>query len=85
MNGLLLVAHVDKLFDSYLLSFDASRDGFRPIHPRVRQEVAQLGLKSRRVLNASQLRLEHERRFGRYMSERLKRHRGLVAADRPTE
>ena len=47
MNGLLLVAHVDKLFDSYQLSFDPSREGFRPIHPRVRQEVTQLELKRR--------------------------------------
>ena len=86
MNGLLLAAHVDKLFDRYLLSFEPSREGFRTvIHPRVRREVAQLGLKSVCVLDISQLRLEDERRFGRYMGEHLKRHLALVEADRPTE
>ena len=86
MNGLLLAAHVDKLFDRFLLSFDQSRDGFRTvIHPRIRPDVLKLGLKAGLPLNISRLRLDDERRFGRYMREHLTRHLALVKSDQPTE
>ncbi|MNU49553.1 hypothetical protein D3C71_384980 [compost metagenome] len=87
MNGLLLVAHADKLFDRYLLSFDESRSGFQSVlHPRLRNAVvAQLGLKSGMPLDISRLSLADERRLKRYMSEHLRRHRELVEQDRPPE
>lgn len=87
MNGLLLVAHADKLFDRYLLSFDESRYGFQSVlHPRLRNAVvAQLGLKSGMPLDISHLSLADERRLKKYMREHLRRHRQLVEQDRPPE
>ena len=86
MNGLLLAAHADRLFDRYLLSFEASRSGFESIlHPRIRSDVAQLGLKRGMALNTSHLGLDDERRFRSYMAEHLRRHQALVEQDRPSE
>lgn len=85
MNGLLLAAHADKLFDRFLLSFEQSREGFRAaIHPRVRPHVLALGLKSGQMLDTSQLGFSDEQRFSQFMGEHLKKHLALVRADQPT-
>jgi hypothetical protein len=85
MNGLLLASHVDKLFDRYLLSFQESRGAYLAVlHPRVKAHVLSLGLRPGLPLDTSQLGFEEERRFGRFMSEHLRRHLALVEADRPT-
>lgn len=85
MNGLLLAAHVDKLFDRFLMSFEESRAGFTSVlHPRVRTAVSALGLKSGLVLDTSHLGFANEGRFKRYMEQHLRRHRDLVEQDKPT-
>ena len=86
MNGLLLAAHVDKLFDRYLLSFEESRSEFKSVlHPRIRAAVATLGVKPGMNLDVSRLSLTDERRLKMYMSEHLRRHRELVDLDRLSE
>lgn len=86
MNGLLLVAHADKLFDRFLMSFEESRAGFSTVlHPKVRREVASLGLTERMKLDTSQLGFADEGRFRRYMGEHLKRFLDAVKRDTPTE
>jgi len=83
MNGLLLVAHADKLFDRFLLSFEESRAGFvSTIHPRVRGAVSMLGLRPGLVLDTSHLGFANEERFRRYMVQHLRRHRALVERDK---
>ena len=85
MNGLLLVAHADSLFDRYLMSFQEVRGAFVCVlHPRVRGAVEKLGLKNDMVLDTSQLGLANEGRFRRYMAGHLERHRDLVNKDKPT-
>lgn len=85
MNGLLLVAHADKLFDRYLLSFKETRSEFSSvIHPRVQIAVGKLGLRAGMPLDTSQLGFANEDRFRRYMAEHLQRHSALVLQDRPT-
>jgi len=85
MNGLLLVAHADRLFDRHLLSFLEARGEYAAVlHPRVRREVAKLGLTPGMKLDTSHLGLSDERRFRGYMSEHLQRHEVLVAADKST-
>jgi hypothetical protein len=85
MNGLLLVAHADKLFDRFLMSFQQGRSGFAVVlHPRVRLEVRKLGITEGMLLNTSHLGFSDEERFRRYMSEHLIRHTGRVAGDKPT-
>lgn len=85
MNGLLLAAHVDKLFDRYLLSFKESRSGFESVlHPRVRAAVATLGIKAGMPLDTSYLSLTVERRLKAYIAEHLKRHFELVEQDQPS-
>ena len=85
MNGLLLAAHADKLFDRFLMSFEESRAGFiSAIHPRVRTAVATLGLRPGLVLDTSHLGLANEGRFRRYMAQHLHRHRAVVERDKPT-
>jgi hypothetical protein len=84
MNGLLLAAHVDKLFDRFLLSFEISRLGFGCVlHPRIHRVVLGLGIKSGKLLNTSFLSPDAERRFAKYMSEHYNRHLDLVSRDRP--
>ena len=86
MNGLLLVAHADRLFDRFLLSFEESPlGGFKSVlHPRVRSAVAPLGLHPGMQLNTSHLGLSDEGRFRRYMSDHLSAHKALVERDRPS-
>lgn len=85
MNGLLLAAHADKLFDRYLLSFEESRAGFSSVlHPRVRTAVATLGVKQGLVLDTSHLGFANEGRFRRYMAQHLYRHRTVVEQDKAT-
>lgn len=85
MNGLLLIAHVDKLFDRHLLSFKESRSGFESIlHPRVQAAVATLGIKSGMGLDISYLSFADERRFRRYMDGHSTRHLELVEQDQPS-
>ncbi|QDZ30382.1 HNH endonuclease [Noviherbaspirillum sp. UKPF54] len=86
MNGLLLVAHADRLFDRYLMSFQESRGMFVSVlHPRIRAEVAKLGLREGMQLDTSHLGFSDEARFRRYMAEHLQRHRDLVNKDKPTD
>lgn len=85
MNGLLLAAHVDKLFDRFLMSFEESRGAFTSVlHPRVRTAVLPLGLKSGLVLDTSNLGFANEGRFRRYMEQHLRRHHAVVEQDKPT-
>lgn len=86
MNGLLLVAHADKLFDRHLMSFREERGTFMTVfHPRVRNVVARLGLTEHMKLDTSQLGFSDEARFRRFMGEHLRRHLMLVARDKPTQ
>lgn len=86
MNGLLLAAHADKLFDRFLMSFEESRAGFLSvIHPRVRKAVSMLGLRPGLVLNTSHLGFVNEARFRRYMAQHLDRYRAVVELDKPTD
>ena len=85
MNGLLLVAHADKLFDRHLMSFYEERGTFFSVlHPRVRGTVSRLGLAERMKLDTSQLGFANEGRFRRFMAEHLGRHQELIARDKPT-
>lgn len=85
MNGLLLVAHADKLFDRCLMSFREERGVFVSVlHPRVRGVVSRLGLTQGMRLDTSQLGFANEARFGRFMVQHLRRHEELVAKDQPT-
>lgn len=86
MNGLLLAAHADKLFDRYLMSFEESQAGFTSVlHPRVRTAVASLGLRQGLVLDTSHLGFANEGRFRRYMEQHLRRHRTLVERNKATK
>ncbi len=85
MNGLLLAAHADKLFDSFLMSFEESRARFiSVIHPRVRTAVSLLGLRPGLMLDTSHLGFANEERFRRYMEQHLRRHRAVVERDKST-
>lgn len=85
MNGLLLVAHADKLFDRYLMSFQENRGTFVSVlHPRVRTDIVKLGLREGMPLDSSHLGLSDEAKFRRYMAEHLQLHRDLVNKDKPT-
>lgn len=85
MNGLLLVAHADKLFDRFLLSFEKKHRGFVSVlHPRVRSLVSRFGITQGMELNTSHLGFAAERRFEGYMTEHLRRHHELVKRDSPT-
>lgn len=85
MNGLLLAAHADCLFDRYLMSFIEQRGTFRCVfHPRVRGKLSALGLTEGMELKTGQLGLSDEHRFRAYMAEHLRRHQALVIQDRPS-
>jgi hypothetical protein len=86
MNGLLLVAHADKLFDRHLMSFREERGTYRSVlHPRVRASVSKLGLAENMKLDTSNLGFAAEGRFRRYMAEHWQRHQRQVANDQPTD
>ena len=85
MNGLLLVAHADKLFDRFLMSFQEIRGTFVSVlHPRIRLDVEKLGLRNDMVLDTSQLGFSNESRFRRYMAEHLERHIDLAHRNKPS-
>jgi hypothetical protein len=85
MNGLLLAAHADKLFDRYLMSFQEERGSFVSVlHPRIRTDVVKLGLRQGMPLNTSHFNLSNEAKFRRYMAEHFERHANLVNRDKPT-
>ena len=74
MNRLLLAAHVDKLFDRYLLSFREERgDLVSVLHPRVRVGCSKAGIKDGLRLNTSQLGSADTGRLKRYMAGHLER------------
>lgn len=86
MNGLLLVAHADKLFDRHLMSFYEERGTFQSLlHPRVRTSVSRLGLTERMKLDTSHLGFSDAARFSRFMAEHLRQHLEIVARDKPTQ
>lgn len=85
MNGLLLAAHADKLFDRFLMSFVECRAGFASVlHPRVRLAVAKLGLRDGMLLDTSHLGFANEGRFRRYMEQHFRRYHALVEQDKIT-
>lgn len=85
MNGLLLAAHADRLFDRFLLSFEKNHRGFVSVlHPRIRSLVSGLGIRQGMELNTSHLGFSAEQRFEAYMRDHLKRHLQLVERDSPT-
>ncbi|SED73077.1 HNH endonuclease [Burkholderia sp. WP9] len=79
MNGLLLAANVDRLFDRNLMSFKHSRgEYFSVLHPRLRAEAGELGLFEGMRLSTSHLGFSGAQRFERYMSEHLRAYLELV-------
>jgi hypothetical protein len=85
MNGLLLVAHLDRLFDRHLASFREHAGEFRcVVHPRVGRDAERLGVSEGMPLDTSHLGLSDEGRFRGYMKEHLSRHSELVARDKPS-
>jgi hypothetical protein len=69
MNGLLLVAHLDKLFDRTLLSFGEARgEFFSVLHPRVRSGCSKAGILEGMRLNTAQLGFADAGRLARYMA-----------------
>jgi len=79
MNGLLLVAHADRLFDQFLLSFEERKNGYASVlHPRVRADAAKLGLNAGMRLDTSHLGKDDLARFKRYIDDHLKCHLELV-------
>jgi hypothetical protein len=74
MNGLMLAAHVDRLFDRHLLSFREDRGVFRcVIHPSVRREAEKLQLTEKlSIRSTTNLRMAEHDRFSAYMVEHLK-------------
>jgi hypothetical protein len=85
MNGLLLVAHADKLFDRHLLSFARDREGFVAVlHPRVLKAMRDFGIRAGKRLDTTMLNLGLERRLEGYLSMHHARHLEIVARDSPT-
>lgn len=79
MNGLLLVANADRLFDRNLMSFKQNRGEYVSVlHPRLKAEAGKLGLFEGMRLSTSHLAFSDSRRFERYMSEHLRAHLELV-------
>ena len=82
MNGLLLVAHADRLFDRHLMSFRQSRGEYLCVlHPRLRQEGRKAGIADGLRLSTGHLGFSDEHRFEHYMSEHLRKHLELVERD----
>ncbi|CAG4901537.1 HNH endonuclease [Paraburkholderia gardini] len=83
MNGLLLVAHADRLFDRHLMSFKkVGGDYVSVVHPRLRLDAKRAGIAEGVKLQITQLRLSEERRFEQYMSEHFGKHLELVESDK---
>lgn len=79
MNGLLLVANADRLFDRHLLSFSRRGDEyFSVLHPRVKKEAAKHGLFEGMLLSIAHLRVSDTHRFERYMQTHLSSHYELI-------
>lgn len=74
MNGLMLAAHADRLFDRHLLSFTEEKGDFRcVIHESVRAEVKKLGLVDKMpIRSTSNLTMKGHQRFEQYMAGHLK-------------
>jgi hypothetical protein len=84
-NGLLLVAHADRLFDRYLLSFKYERgEYYVELNPRVRSAAAHLGIRTGLTLNASNLGFSAANRFDQYMRGHYARFREQLNAEKPT-
>lgn len=80
MNGLLLIAHADRLFDRYLMSFKPNRGEYLCVlHPRLRLEARKIALFDGMRLSTSHLGFSDEHKVERYMSEHLRKHLDLVA------
>ncbi len=69
MNGLLLAAHVDRLFDRCLLGFREERGELVSVlHHRVRAECSKVGIRDGSRLNMSQLGFSDSGNLRRYMA-----------------
>ncbi|NPT68582.1 hypothetical protein GS910_30760 [Paraburkholderia sp. RL16-012-BIC-B] len=80
INGLLLVANVDRLFDRNLISFKYSRgEYFSVLHPRLKAAAGKLGLFEGMRLSTSHLGFTDAHRFESYMNEHFGAHLELVA------
>jgi hypothetical protein len=83
MNGLLLAAHADRLFDRHLISFKKTNGMYVcVVHPRLRLEAKRAGIADGAKLSVAHLGLSDERRFEKYMSEHLAKHLELVVENR---
>lgn len=79
MNGLLLAAHADRLFDRHLMSFRKVRGEYLcVIHPRLRLEAKKAGLVEGTRLSTSHVGFSDERRLEQFMSDHLAKHQELV-------
>lgn len=75
MNGLLLAAHADKLFDQFLMSFQEEDGEFvSTVHPSIQEEVAQIGIRNDMKLDTSHLSEEERSRFRLFIGYHLTRH-----------
>lgn len=84
-NGILLAAHVDKLFDRYLLSFKSDRGVFKvDIHPRVRTAMSTLNITVGKELKTTYLRLSDTGRFGDYLEQHYAKFQERVRKNEPT-
>ncbi|QQC65539.1 HNH endonuclease [Paraburkholderia ginsengisoli] len=84
MNGLLLAAHADRLFDRYLMSFKKTNGEYVcVVHPRLRLEAKRAGIADGAKLSVEQLGLSDERRFEKYMNEHLAKHLELIENEQP--
>ena len=84
-NGLLLVAHVDKAFDRYLLSFIEDRgEFFVSFHPRIQSALRNTGVMPTMKLAISHMNPTDSRRFSEYMTGHHQKHQILIANDQPT-
>lgn len=84
-NGLLLAAHIDKVFDRHLLSFSHDRSGYRvAIHPRAERAMGRLGVKVGMLLQDNHLSPGSSRNFERYMSGHYAKFNQRLKDDKPT-
>lgn len=80
-NGLLLAAHVDKLFDRDLLSFRETNAGWMLVlHPRVRHAAKSAGIVAGTKLPVERLDTALRIRFAEYMREHYERFEKNIAA-----
>lgn len=79
MNGLLLVANVDRLFDRNLMSFKRTGEDYVSVlHPRLAGEAGKFGLFEGMRLSTAHLGPSDAHRFDSYMSEHLRAYLELV-------